>query len=470
MMRIVAILIILTLHLHTFGQKIGDLQSYLLEVNEESFGVQMANSTLRFSEANYALFKSQLKPQLSFNSTLPMYTRTSTSITQPNGSIAFQPLYQHLASFTLFVEQPILPTGGTLFVESGFDRFDDLSRNFTLFNGIPFRIGYRQSLIGFNQWKWAKTIEHQRLFTAKKQYTYEVADLQFQAVNTYFDALITQNNFTIAETNKNVNEKLLLIAEERLNFGKISKDEKLQMESEYKQAIMLYAQTLNSVKQAKLNLQTILNKNVEINEVLITPEIFNIQLPSEQTLIEMALDNAPNIPMNKVAIASQKRDASRIKAEMSPTFQVFSTIGLAQSGERAAEVYQRPFNEQQIQASINIPILDWGRRKSAIRASEEQINLLELEGERIKKNLVNLIKLRYIDIQEMQSRLFLQKELIDISEERYKISKERYSAGAILITELVFAQRNKDQALRDYLLSLRDYYLAYYDLKRWTGI
>ena len=240
------------------SQDIIDLKSYLTSVVAHSFGSRQAQSQLKRAEADFSLFRSQLKPQFSINAFLPTFTRTSASVTQPNGSIAFQSVYQNIGSFSVFAQQPILLTGGTLFAETSLDRFDDFSQRSKIFNGIPIRIGYRQNLIGFNQWKWAKKIEENRLFTNKKQFSFEIENIQMQAVFLYFDALIAQSNLAIADSNRMVNEKLLIIAEERLDLGKISKDEKLQMEAEYKQAVMQLAQSENLYKQTKINIQNIL--------------------------------------------------------------------------------------------------------------------------------------------------------------------------------------------------------------------
>ena len=186
-------------------------------------------------------------------------------------------------------------------------------------------------------------------------------------------------------------------------------------------------------------------------------------------MIQLALDYSPDIFQSLLDLDIQNRNMHQVKAEMSPTLQVFASMGLAQSGSTINEVYQQPFNEQQLRAGLSIPIVDWGRKRAAITSSKLQIEMTHLDLESRRQSLSNRVSQRYFDMQEISTRLKLQTELINLSEERYRISKERYTAGAILITELVFAQRNKDQAIRDYLISLRDYYVAYYDLRRLTG-
>jgi len=468
-MRKLAVLILFVVNcLCVYGQSIQSLEEYLVEILANGYGINSAKSNRSLAELNYNIFKSQLKPQISFQANLPRYTKTSSSIVQPNGSILFQPIYQHSASFSLFATQPLLLTGGTLFFESSLDRFDDLSRDIKIFNGIPVRVGYSQSLIGYNVWKWNKKIEQLRMSNARGIFNFDIENALFQAVNSYFDALIATTNHSIAASNKSVNEKLLEIAQERLNLGKISKDEKLQIEAEYKHATIFLTQSNLQLSQSKAQLSNLLQINIDVQNLHV-PEIFNFDQLDADNLVQLALNQTPTLLENQLALLTLQNDLARTKAELSPTFQIYASMGLAQSGNQSGEIYNRPFTEQQIQVGINVPILDWGRKKVSINAVNEQIRIAELEKEQQTKEIKTLIRNRCQDIVELQNRITNLKNIVQISDERYAISKERYAAGTIPLTELIFAQRYKDQTLRDYLLGIRDFYLVYYDLRRWTG-
>ncbi len=468
MRRVVCVIIGVFIGLWVHAQEINRIEDYFKAVLDEGYSVQWAEHGFRAAESEFNLFKSQLKPQVSLQASLPTFIRTSTSVVQPNGSINFQPVFQNNASMALLVEQPVLLTGGTLFFQTALDRFDDFGQRATLFNGIPVRFGYQQSLVGFNRWKWNKKIEENRLLTRRKQYHFEIAQAQLQAAEHYFDALIAEANHAIADSNRLVNEKLLIISEERLALGKISEDEKLQMEAEYKQSVMQVGQLHNILVQTKNQMNNLPKSLQKIGKNLVVPEVFPLRLLTEEELIAQAMAHAPEIYQAALNIDIQRRNAAQLKAEMSPTFEVFSTLGFAKNGEQWSDVYSSPFLEQQIRVGVSVPIVDWGRKKAAVNMSQHLIEQATTESERQKIRIKQIISQLYGQLTELQTRLEMQKELMDISERRYKISTERYASGAVILTELVFAQRNKDQAIRDYLMSLRDYYAAYYELKALT--
>ena len=467
--RVIILLYLKSISFVLSGQTIGNLTDYLTLLQVEGYESEMAQYQKAMATADYEAFKRGLYPQIRLNAALPQYTRTSSSVVQPNGSIAFQPVYQNIAMISVFAEQAITLTGGTLFFESGLDRFDDFSRKFTLFNGIPIRIGYRQSLVGFNPWKWEKKIAEERKQVADYQYIFELETAKINGINAYFDVLIASTNLRIASSNLTVNEKLLEITNERLSLGKISRDDQLQMEAEYHQARLLQTQSITEQMQARLRMVNLLKAEYRIEDSLHTPVVKPVILPDEAYLIALAINNHPILKERHLVILDQQRNEARLKSELGPQFQVFTALGLAQSGSQVAEIYAQPFNEQQIQASVSVPIVDWGRRKSATQAVRQRIAFEQTNLEYQKEIISSQVKERILEIRELGSRLSILNNLAQIAEDRYQISTERYIAGAIPNTELVFAQRNKDQSLREYLFALRAYYLACHDLQRWTG-
>jgi len=458
--------------LYSFGllaQPVSSLEQYLQAVQQQAWQAKIAGSENLRAKAAYRLFASSLRPQVMLQAFAPVFTRTSSSVVQPNGSIFFQPLFQNNASLSVSVQQPLPFTGGTLFVETILDRFDDFGQKVTLYNGIPLRLGYRQSLVGFNPWKWDKKIEKQRLELSKTQYGQDMAAINVAAINLYFEALLAMANLGIADSNRLVNEKLLLIAEERLRLGKISEDEKLQMEAEYRQSVIQLAQAKSIWQQAVYGMANMLPCIKEVSKQLATPKVFELRIPEAESLQAMAMAQSPAVRSVALQLLSERRSAAQVKSEMSATFEILSTIGLANSGGKLNEVYRQPFVEQQLRVGITVPLVDWGRKKSAVQQAGYRIERAEAETNRQRDAIGNEVRQLHVHLHELKDRLQAQFALIDISEKRYKISTERYAAGAVLLTELVLAQRNKDQTIRDYLASLQQYYVAWHMLNGLIG-
>jgi outer membrane protein TolC len=65
----------------------------------------------------------------------------------------------------------------------------------------------------------------------------------------------------------------------------------------------------------------------------------------------------------------------------------------------------------------------------------------------------------------LREQLVLTAQADSIASEKYQIAKDRYILGNLSITDLSIAFAEKDQAKRDYIFALRDFWGSYYQLR-----
>ena len=143
-------------------------------------------------------FKSNYQPQLSLNGTLPAYINSFQEVVQPDGTIEFQPVKYNNSSLNLALSQSIAQTGGTIFGTTQLQRYDDFDRNYKLYNGVPYGIGYSQPLAKFNQLKWDQKIEPLKYNESKQEYIESMEEIAIKATGYFFDLLLAQVNLQIA--------------------------------------------------------------------------------------------------------------------------------------------------------------------------------------------------------------------------------------------------------------------------------
>lgn len=466
----IALISVMTLlSVEAIGQTSITLTEVLNKVKENSFTVQSAKTDINIAKEGNKFYKSLLRPSITMRANLPSFSKTSTPIIQPNGTIAFQSIRQANSSISIFATQAITQTGGTLFVNTDFQRFDDLTSEFKTYNGIPLRVGINQPLFGFNPWKYEKKIQPLLLEEAQKNYNTEVESALSEATSLYFDILIANQNLEIANTNQRVNEDLLRITEERLTLGKVSKDEKLQLEIELNNARLSVSRANNELIQTKARLNTFLGESNISNEDYLEPDLLQETKIDHKLLLERYQDNRPEITAYQRSLAESKRDIAETKANFGFQASINASIGLARGSEIPSEIYSDPFDEQQFNISLQVPLLDWGKRKSAVaQAQLRQDNLTASYDQQILV-LENNIRQIALAFERLQKDIGLLKEIMNKADERFNISNERYVLGNISITNLTLAQREKDQAKRNYINALKSYWVSYYQLRFFTG-
>src|ERR1700709_2849510 len=91
-----------------------------------------AKQAVTTKETKYWLwrtYKSNYQPQLSLTGNLPGYSKTSTPVVQPDGSILFQSIHYDNSALNLNFSQSITATGATIYGTTQLQRFDDFNGN-----------------------------------------------------------------------------------------------------------------------------------------------------------------------------------------------------------------------------------------------------------------------------------------------------------------------------------------------------
>lgn len=430
---------------------------------------KQAKRSLAVAMASYDYTQSVWKPYLGLSANVPAFSKTFQETVQPNGSIAFQPVSQNFSVASLSLSKILPATGGTVFLSSSLQRFDDFSNDFTNYNGKPIRLGISQPIIGFNRHKWMQQIEPQRLLEAKKQFSYDMEWVKSNTIQLYFDALQANLEVQIAQQNQTNNQKLYDIAQERYELGKISENDLLQLELELVRANKDYRSNSQFLRNA---FQRLLNY---IGGYGVLPIAYPI-LPDNPKSFPVDFIKAKNqAEMNRYEIIRQDRLISeqemvldQSKKDFGPQVNLNASLGVSRGADNLPEIYTDAQQEQRISIGFEVPILDWGRRKHQIKMQTLELNYLQEEARQVKKDLDANVENTIYRFINLQQELELASEVKRVADRRFNISNQSYVLGNISITDLTIAITEKDRATREYVNTLRNYWEAYYDLRLMT--
>ncbi len=438
---------------------------------ETSYDMKVADIQLKISEHNFAFFKTSLKPQIGLSVSLPDYINTSRGITQPNGSILFRPISQNNAALSLYGSQQISYTGGTVFVQSDLQRFDDFTSKYQSFNGIPLRVGIIQPIFGFNSIKWEQKINALSLGIAAKKINFDIENVKRTAASLFIDALLASSNLEIAITNEIINEKLVTIANERYLLGKLSMDEKLQLENALASAKLSKIQFTTQFQNRLMDLDNFLAKDYSQNDTvrLELPEPLPRLYVDEEQAVEHALANNFNLETFAQQLIQADRDIKKASVDNGLQMSLRASFGLARGSTTLSDIYQDPYGERQISVGVDIPIVNWGRKKEAVKIASLQKELVNTQISQSKAVIVNNVKRVVQAFNVLQDEVDIQKKIMENATQRFEISNQRYILGNIALTDLTIAQADKDRSKRDYVMSVARYWDAYYGIRMLTS-
>ncbi|MDF2191126.1 TolC family protein [Paraflavitalea sp. CAU 1676] len=427
-----------------------------------------AKQAVTLKENRYWLFRtyqSNYKPQLVLDGRLPAYSKTYQEILQPNGTIDFQPVRNNNSSLNLSLEQSIAQTGGKIFGTTLLQRFDDFDRKNTLYNGVPYAVGYSQPLFMFNTLKWDRRIEPLKYNESRQEFIESMEQIAIRASAYFFDLLLAQVNLQISETNFNNTTNILRIANEKHELGKVSRNEILQLQLELLKSRKSVASAKRDMEIAILNLKAYVGLKGDEKVSLDLPGGANHFSVSADRVLAEAFANRSDAIAFERKIIEAKRDVAKARGDNSLNATLTARLGFSNSALNLPGVYKSPKDQQLIQLVFDIPILDWGRSRSRLKTAEANQKFVQYAVEQDQQVFRQEIFTQVTLFDMMQDQLTLTAQADSIASEKYQIAKERYVLGHLSITDLSIAFQEKDQAKRDYIYALRDLWGAYYQLR-----
>ncbi len=417
----------------------------------------------------YRTFKTNYSPQVRLisNNAGSLYTNSISPVRQPDGSIQYIPINQFNPGVNLALQQPLHWTGGTLSFNSIHNYFNNISANTAQWNGTPMNIQLNQPVFAFNQLKWDRKIEPVRYEESKRDYSEGMEQIARDAVNFFFSVLQAQINMQIAKYNLANNDTIYQIEKGRYNIGTTSEDKLLQVELQLLRSRQDVAQANLDLQTASLQLRTFIGlRNSESFELLLPEEIPLFDVSEEE-----ALSHAKETRSAYIAFERRKIEADAAVAQArGQLYQVSVTAsyGLNNVGSTLSELYQDPAKQQFANLTFNIPVVDWGRRRAVTKTAYANKRLMDFVIGQDEVNFEQEILTQVRQFEMLRLQIEITKKADEVAQKRYNVAQNRYLIGKIDITNLNIALNEKDAAKRSYIVALKSFWAANYDLRRLT--
>lgn len=455
--------------LPTFAQvRKLSLQEVVQLSREQSIASKQATTQKKTNYWQYRSFQADYKPQLALTGTLPGFTRSYIQVVQPDGSVSFQHVSNNNSTLNLQLSQSIAMTGGKVYVQQQMQRFDDFARDDTRYNGIPFEIGLEQPLFQFNPLKWDRRIQPLKYREGNQQFIQSLEQVALDATGYYFDLLVAQVNLQIAEKNRSNNDTLFKIAKHKLELGKISQNDLLQLQMGLLTAQKDLASAQQSAAVASLKLKMFMSSRDERElELEIPLEAEQFDVNAQVALDEAFANRSASIAFGRKLLEAE-RDVQFAKKDNGLNATLNATFGLSNQGNLPRDVYVSPQDREFVELQLTLPIMTWGRNKARTEVAKANQEFARQSVEQDKLTFEQEIFTQVTLLQMLQKQVKLTKLADGIAADRYQIAKERFILSDLSVTDLGIATQEKDIARRDYILALRDYWQSYYSLRLLT--
>lgn len=414
-------------------------------------------------------FTARRLPQLSLTGDVPVYNRSIIEVVQPDGSSEFRPQQQTNTSLNLQMAQRLPITGGSLFVSSALARLDvNGTRDVRNWSSTPLSVGIRQDILRPNAFKWDGREQEIRADAAERQYLEAREDVAIAVTQSFFDLYTARLDLENATRNAATNDTLYTLNKGRFEVGKIGENDLLQSE-------LALLRARNAVDGARLTYDRALASfRLAVNapagapvDIVVTGDIPNVVADTSMAVQQALRNRAQALELELQDVQARRRiNEARLNNGIGAT--LLAAVGLNQTAGDVNAAYRDLLNQQRFSLALQMPIVQWGARSNDIQAARADQDRVAATGRAAREQLIQDAHFAVLQLEQSRRQLALSAKADTVAAKRFEVAYNRYVIGRIDMDNLYLAQNEKNQALAQYLQSLRGYWLAYYRLRRVT--
>ncbi len=418
----------------------------------------------------YRTFKAGRLPSLTLNLTPAQYYRDITKRYNYDKNVEeYRTQQSFYASGNLRVKQNFDLLGGTFFLDSDLGYMRNFGENtYNQFTTIPIRIGYSQDLLGYNPFRWERKIEPLKYEIAKKELLYNIENISEQATTYFFQLAMAQAEYDLAKENVASTDTLYRTGQERHKIASIDKAELLTLKLDAVNARNTLQNADIALKRAMFSLASFLNfdKNTEIRLRLPgRPKDMQISVDEALTL---ARENNPKFLDLKQEVLEAEQQVDKTKKEAMFNASVNASIGFNQVASKLKSAYRDPLQQDVVSVSISIPLIDWGVRKGKHNIAKNNLNVAQISARQEELTVEEDVIMTVGDFNIQQHLISSAEEVLDLAVMAYAETKQRFMIGKADINSLTLSLNRQQEAQRNYISALQNYWLSYFKIRKLT--
>ncbi|MFO7668954.1 MAG: TolC family protein [Bacteroidales bacterium] len=372
---------------------------------------------------------------------------------------------------TFAINQRILPTDGELMLVNRFSY--DYSFTESAYASNPLSQTYNNRLyLQFSQPIF--TYNRTRMETEKLELDYEASLIRYYLMRLtlernvsqeFYAVFSSQMSLEIARDDLKNNQESYEIIRNKVDGGLLALEELYQAE-------VNLATSHSGVFNAELSLANRMDQFKVLiglpldTTVLIAAEIIADTVPVNQELaIIHALENRLELRERKIDLENANFDLIVAKSTNEFAGSVTASFGLQGNNEVFTDMFETNTNTPAIGLTLNIPLFDWGERKSEIKAAEASLQSSQISYQVEQTDIVMNIRSVVRSLKNLENQIKIQQKTVKNAELAYDINLERYRNGDLTSLDLGIYQNQLSESKMALTNAIIDYKIELLNLK-----
>jgi len=303
-------------------------------------------------------------------------------------------------------------------------------------------------------------------------------NLILQTAESYFAVLRAQDNLAATKAEEAALQRQLDQSNERFDVGLSDKTDVLQSQASHDTARANRLIAERQVQDAFQALVTLTNREYPALQGVVHSLPVQVPSPNDATIwVETAARQNLNLLATNHAVAAAEQTVRQRKAGHAPTVDAVAryqkgdndSLGFTNPAPQPGVIYGGDAEQTSIGLQLNIPIYSGGLTSSQVREAYQRLVQAEQQRESLRRQVVentrNLHRAVNTDVEQVQAR----KQSIISNQSALQATEIGYQVGTLNIVDVLDAQRQLYNSVRDYNDSRYDYILDNLRLKQAAG-
>lgn len=279
---------------------------------------------------------------------------------------------------------------------------------------------------------------------------------------------MAQADYELAQDNVATSDTLYAIGEQRQKIASISQADLLTLKLDKVNARNTLRNAEIARKRAMSALATFLNLDrnsyIEIN---LPARPRHVDIPADRAIV-LARENNPTFLEQRQNVLEAEREVDRTKKESRFNASFNASVGFNQVADNISAAYRNLLQQDLVSFTVSIPLVDWGVRKGKYNMAKNNLNVVKIAARQEEISLEEDVMMTVSDFSVQQDMIASAEEALDLAELAYDQTRKRFIIGKADINSLTLALNRQQEAQKNYIQAMQNYWLNYYKIRKLT--
>jgi outer membrane protein len=434
--KLILAVFIAFLAVNATAQDLMTLEKTLEVAYQNSPEMIKQKTTLENQRENVNATKANLKSRFSLSVNPISYDKRRAFENYANDYVGSETLG---SSGSFNIRQPITATNGEISLSNqfGFERniVGDNAAKSSFSNNLQLSIN-QPLLKKYNTNKMGLLKAELDLETAQLNYSIIKLSLEYRVSQFFYSVYSAQQNLTTANEELSNQKKSYEIIKNKVSAGLSAEEELWQAELNLQNAESSVNDSEVALENSKDRLKQAIGLGLNSDfSVLANIEVKTINVKLEDA-IAYGLQKRMELRQNEITLENSRMNLLQVQDNDKISGSIQLSVGLQGINEQFQQIYNTPSDNESVALLFNIPIWDWGARKSRIKIAENNLKTTEIDQEQEKINIEMEIRQTFRNLKNLVYQIAIAEKSVENAQKTYELNLEKYQNGDLTSMDL----------------------------------